>query len=223
MYVCIYIYIEREREYKCTHTHVYTLQISIHKHIYLHICTHTRRHSPCWVMESVVLDSPSVLDPESGRGRGQVVVLPSDHQRGEERRALGPPPAPGCPLGAVSGLLLAEVAVGGRLHPVGGLLHLLSVDDRGREGGLEVVAVEAAVGHGAVEAADGPDADGEGLGLQGAPGIAVAPGLRLQGRSLEADAVRLRLVESPLLPGSHPLAVLPGSACRGGHRVSQPK
>lgn len=115
----------------------------------------------------------------------------------------------------MGGLLLAEGGVRGRLHTIGGLLRLLPVDNRGREGGLEVVAVEAAVGHGAVEAADGPNADGEGLGLQGAPGIAVAPGLWLQGRSLEADAVRLRLVEPPLLPGPRPLAVLPGSACRG--------
>lgn len=77
------------------------------------------------------------------------------------------------------------------------------------------MAVEAAVGHGSVEAADGPDADGEGLGLQGAPGVGVAPGLGLQGRRLEADALRLGLVEPPLLPGPCPLAVLPGSACRG--------
>lgn len=42
------------------------------------------------------------------------------------------------------------------------------------EGHVEEVLVEAAVGHGTVEAADGPDANGEGLGLHGAQGVAVA-------------------------------------------------
>lgn len=105
-------------------------------------------------------------------------------------------------------LLLAEGGVRGRLHPVGGLLRLLPVDNRGREGGLEVVAVQVAVGHGPVEAANGPDADRERFGLQG------APGLWLQGRGFDADALRLGLVESAFLPGPRPLAVLPSSTCR---------
>lgn len=70
--------------------------------------------------------------------------------------------------------------------------------------------VQSAVGHGAVEAADGPDADGEGLGLQGPPHVVVALGLQRQGRR-RAKTVRLGLVEPPPLLPPRPLPVLHNS------------
>lgn len=97
--------------------------------------------------------------------------------------------------------LLAEsgdVAVHHRLDPVH-RLHFLLVNGGVGERRLQDVVVESAVGHGTVEAADRPDADGEGLGLQRPPDVAVALGLQRQRRRTET--LRLRLVEPPpLLP-----------------------
>lgn len=49
--------------------------------------------------------------------------------------------------------------------------------------------VESAVRHGAVETADGPDADREGLGLQRPPDVVVALGLQRQRRRRRAETL----------------------------------
>lgn len=150
------------------------------------------------MVKSVELHPASVLcaDPH-GRG-GQAVVLPSDHQRGEHRRAVSPPPASLRRRAAVDGLL-------GRFRRLDPMhhLHFLFVGSRVGEGRLEEVVVESAVRHGAVETADGPDANGKGFGLQWPPDVVVALGLQRQ-RRRRAETLRLRLVEPPPLlpPGS---------------------
>lgn len=68
---------------------------------------------------------------------------------------------------------------------------------------LEDVVVESTVGHGAVEAADGSDAGGEGFGLQGTPDVAVAVLLQWLGGG-RAETFGFGFIESPPLlpPGS---------------------
>lgn len=112
--------------------------------------------------------------------------------------------------------LLAEggdASVRHRLKAVRRLVHLQLVSGRGGEGRLEEVAVEATVGHGSVEAADGPDADGERLGFQRPPEVVADLGLQLQRGGRRAEALRLRLVEPPPLPRPRPLSVLHHSCC----------
>lgn len=142
----------------------------------------------------------SLLCPHPHRGRGQAVVFPAHHQRGEDRRAVGPAPPSLCRRRAVGGFALAEGAdVAAHHHPDAlRALHLLLVDSQAADGGLEERLVEVAVGHGAVEAADGPDAHGEGLRLQRPPDGVVARGLQ-RGRGRGAEPLRLRLVEPPPL------------------------
>lgn len=123
--------------------------------------------SPCGMMKSVELHPASSLLCAAHRGRGQAVVFPAHHQRGEDWRAAGPAPPSLCRRGAVGGFALAEGAdVAVHHHPDAlRALHLL-LDRQAADGGLEDLLAEVAVGHGAVEAADGPDARGEGLHLQ---------------------------------------------------------
>lgn len=158
-------------------------------------------------MEPVELDPPSVVRPDPRRGRRQAVALPSHHQGGEDRRAVGPPPAPLRRGGDAGGLVLAEggdVAVQHGSDPVRGL-RLLLARGRAGEGGLEQLLVQMAVGHGAVEAADGADPRREGLGLRRPAGVGVE--LRLQwGRG--AEVFGLGPVKSPPLFGPRPLTVL---------------
>lgn len=161
--------------------------------------------SPGLMVEPVELDPPSVLGADPDGGGGQAVVLPSHHQGGEDGGAVGPPAAP---LGNVGGALLAEggeVSLHHRLDAVHRLHLWLLVDAAVGEGGLQQVVVEAAVGHGAVEAADGPDAHGEGFGLQGAPRVDEDLWLqrrrRRRRRGRRTETLRLGLVETPpLLP-----------------------
>ena len=99
----------------------------------------------------------------------------------------------------MSRLLLAErcdAAVRHRLYALH-RLHFLFVGGGAGEGRLEEVLVQTAVGHGAVETADGPDAGGEGLGLQGPTDVGVGLGRQLQRGG--AESLRLRLVEPPPL------------------------
>lgn len=124
--------------------------------------------------ESVELEPASVRCADSQRRRGQAVVLPPHQQRGKGRGAVSSSPSSGRRRSAASGLLLAEggdAAVRRRrhhLHPVHHL-HVLFVDGGAGGRGVEEVRVESAVGHGAVKAADGPDADREGFPLQQPP------------------------------------------------------
>lgn len=83
--------------------------------------------SPCWMVKSVVLDPAPVFHTDPRWGWGQVVVLPSDHQRRENRRAESPPSASGRRHRAVSVFLLAEgsdASVRHRLKAVSRLVHL---------------------------------------------------------------------------------------------------
>lgn len=121
---------------------------------------------------------------------------------------MSPPPAS----------LRCRTTVGGFLGQLYGLdpvhgLHFLFVNGRVGEGRLEEVVVESAVRHGAVETPDGPDANGEGLGLQRPPDVVVALGLQRQ-RRRGAETLRLRLVEPPPLLASRSLSILHNS-CRG--------
>lgn len=123
---------------------------------------------------------------------------------------MSPPPA------SLRGLLLAEscdVAVHHRRDPVRlrveavvPLLRLWFVSGSVGERRLQEVLVEAAVRHGAVETADGPDANGEGFGFQGPHGVVVALGLQRH-RRRTAESLGLRLVEAPpfLWPRSLPV------------------
>lgn len=160
------------------------------------------------MMKSVELHANSLVCADPHRRRGQVVVLPSHHQRGEYGGAVGPPPPSRCGRGAMGRLLLAEgrdVSVHHRLDSVH-LLRLLFAC----EGRLEEVLVESAVCHGSVEAADGPDTDGEGLGLQRPADVAVSFGLQLR-RRRRAETFRFRLVEPPPLLPPRSLSILHNS------------
>lgn len=90
--------------------------------------------------------------------------------------------------------------------------HLLLADSQVREGGLEELLVEPAVGHGAVEAANGPDANGEGFGLQRPPHITAALELQWRRRQQRAETFRLGLVEPPPLLWSCSLSILNSSS-----------
>lgn len=136
------------------------------------------------MVKSVELDPSSLLCADPHRRRGQAVVLSSHHQRRENWRAVSPSPAPLRRRRTVSTFLLAEsrdVALHHRLDPVH-RLHFLFVNSSVGERRLEEVVVQSAVRHGAVEAANGPDADREGLGLQWPSDIVVALGLQRQRR-----------------------------------------
>lgn len=97
-----------------------------------------------------------------------------------------------------------DAAVQHRFDPVRGL-HFLSGRNHAGEGGLEELLVQLAVGHGAVEAADGSDPDREGLGLHRPADVAVE--LRLQ-RRRGAETFGLRPVEPPSLLRPRSLALL---------------
>lgn len=86
-----------------------------------------------------------------------------------------------------------DAAVNHRLDPVHRLGFLL-VDAGERR--LEEVLVQPAVGHGAVEAADGPDAHREGLGLERPRDVAVDLWLQRRRRT---QTLRLGLVEASAL------------------------
>lgn len=156
------------------------------------------------MVESVELHPSSVVGANPHCGRSQAVVLSSHHQRGEHRRAVGPPPA-----SLRHRFLLAESGDGSVHHGFDAVrgVHFLSVGNHAGEGRLQQLLVQPAVGHGAVEAADGPDAHREGLGLQRAADVAVELGLQ-RGRRRGAETFRLRFVESPSLLWSGSLSVL---------------
>lgn len=169
--------------------------------------------SPGLMVEPLDLDPPHLLGVDPDRRRGQVVVLSSNHQRGEDWRAVSSASAPLCHRRTVGRLLLAKgghVALNHRLDAMH-RLHPWCVSGGGAEGGLqEVLVVQSAVGHGAVEAANGPDAHGKGFGLQGASDISVSltqqrSERRRRSRSGRVKTLRLRLVESPPLLGPHSL------------------
>lgn len=130
-----------------------------------------RRCLPGDMRESVELEPASVRRADSQRRRGQAVVLPPHQQRGKGRGAVSSSPSSGRRRSGASGLLLAEggdAAVRHHLHPVHHL-HVLFADCGTGGRGVEEMRVESAVGHGAVKAADGPDADREGFPLQQPP------------------------------------------------------
>lgn len=173
---------------------------------------------PSLVVKSVELHPASLLCTDPHWRRDQAVVLPSHHQRGENRRAVSPPPA--SLRGTAHRFLLAEscdVAVHHRLDSVRlriktvvSHLQFLFVNSSVGEWCLEEVLVESAVRHGTVETADGPDADGEGFGLQRPHDVAVALRLQRQ-RRRTAESLWLRLVEAPSLLRPRSLPVLHNS------------
>lgn len=134
------------------------------------------------------------------RGRRQVVALSSHHQGRENRRAVSPPTAPGR---RQRRSLLAE---GGRVLKLmrrrrrRGLLAALSLWRR--EHAVLVMVVQAGVGHGAVEAADGSDAHRERFGFVG-----TRVG-RWRRRWRRAEIIRVGLVETTLLPALRSLRFL---------------
>lgn len=152
------------------------------------------------MVESVELHPSSVVGANPHCGRSQAVVLSSHHQGGEHRRAVGPPPA-----SLRHRFLLAESGDGSVHFDAVRGVHFLSVGNHAGEGRLQQLLVQPAVGHGAVEAADGPDAHREGLGLQRTADVAVEFGLRRRRRT---ETFRLRFVESPSLLWSRSLSVL---------------
>lgn len=156
------------------------------------------------MVEAVELDAASLVGADPDGGRGQAVVLSSHHQGGEDGGAVRPPPPT---LGAVARRVLLPEGGEVPLHHRGDALHRRRLRLRLPVGGgqrhLHQLLLQAAVRHGAVEAADGADAGGEGLGLQGALRLRVELQLqrrrRRRRRKRRAEVVRLGLVETPPL------------------------
>ena len=164
---------------------------------------------PCWMVKAAELHPASLLSADPHRRRRQGVVLPSHHQGGEHRRTAGPPPASLRSLRTAGRFLVAESSDVAMQHRLDAMrrLHFLFVNRHVGEGGLEELVVQSAVGHGTVEAADGPDADREGFGLQRPPDVVVALGQQRR-RGRRAETLRLRLVEPSSLLWPRPRSVL---------------